>query len=211
MDELRSAEILDREILEDARKKAESALLDADEECKKILASVDAKVQAAQKEKETEYSKKIALFIRDREAILPLEKKRYLVSFEDSAVINALNDYLKSLSSEKRLDLLKNLLSGFALIIKEKKLKAVAFGIAVEDAQNILESAFGTSVPCTQIAFEKTGETAVDGIEIREGIIIEAEDGSIRIRATLDEVILELLDTYRYELTSAIFGGRLPE
>jgi V/A-type H+-transporting ATPase subunit E len=213
MEELRSTEILDREIQEDARKKAEKTLAGSQEECKTILAEVDTRIQAARKEKEAAYEAKIAALKRDMEAALPLEKKRYLVSFEGKEVTAAINAYLVSLSQTKRLSLIETLLSRYKAVIGDKKFKALVFGMETKEADAILKNVFPLRalISCEKTAFEKTGVAAVEGIEMREGIILETEDGAIRARATLDEIIDKLLDIYRYELTSTLFGGRLPE
>ena len=44
-----------------------------------------------------------------------------------------------------------------------------------------------------------------------EGCIIETEDRSVKCRATISELVGKIVDTDRYELASALFGGRLPE
>jgi V/A-type H+-transporting ATPase subunit E len=213
MEELRSTEILIKEIQEDARKTAEKTLESADEECKAILAEVDGNVRQVIEQRKAEYAEKTKSFRQDKEASLPLEKKRYLVLFEGNAVAKAINDYLSSLSQKDRLKLLEGLLSAYAPVAGKRPVKALAFGIPKASAEDLLKKTFGAKsvAGCEEIIFEKTGEVPVDGISIREGIILETEDGAIRMRATLDELILELLDAQRYELTSTLFGGRLPE
>ena len=52
MEELRSAEILDKEIQDDARKKAEKILRNADSQCDQIMAQVESRLEEAKKEKE---------------------------------------------------------------------------------------------------------------------------------------------------------------
>jgi len=39
-------------------------------------------------------------------------------------------------------------------------------------------------------------------------MIIESADKSLRCRATIDELVLGLVDTHRFELAEALFGGR---
>ena len=40
-------------------------------------------------------------------------------------------------------------------------------------------------------------------------MIIESTDKSVRCRVTIDELIEEIVDTYRYEIAEALFGGRI--
>ena len=62
------------------------------------------------------------------------------------------------------------------------------------------------------IQFEKSGEEAVKGNEIHEGMILKSDEkNSVIVRLTMDELVRELKDKYSYELSSTLFGGRLPE
>ena len=58
MEELRSTEILDKEIQEDARRKAERILRKTDVECEKIKNSVSTRIETVTSEKNEEYKKK---------------------------------------------------------------------------------------------------------------------------------------------------------
>ena len=51
MQELRSTDILDKEILSDSRRKAEKILKNSDSECKELLDSLDSEIQKAKLEK----------------------------------------------------------------------------------------------------------------------------------------------------------------
>ena len=51
----------------------------------------------------------------------------------------------------------------------------------------------------------------VSGLRFREGIILRAKDSSVTCRLTLDEKMKEILDDKSFELSSALFCGRLPE
>lgn len=81
MEELRSTEILDKEIRSDARKKAERILSKAEVDCQMILAEVDDRVEKAKKEISDKDEKKLAAYEKQKNAALPLEKKRFLVNF----------------------------------------------------------------------------------------------------------------------------------
>ena len=105
MQELRSTDILDKEIQADARKKAERMLAKADSDCAKLLASVDTDIEKAGAEKEEFFAHKLEAFEKDRMAVVPLEKERFKVSFIQNSVIQNINKYLEGLSEEKRLSL----------------------------------------------------------------------------------------------------------
>ena len=205
MEELRSTEILDKEIEADARKKSEKILKNAEAEAEKILADVDVRIHEAKIQKEELYASKINQFEKNLEATLPLEKQRFLVSFYEDEVSKALNEFLNSLGVENRVRLLEKKFK--KLNLGEKKFNASVFGFDSAIAKKI----FGNCIQSlTEISFEKSGEEAAFGNEIHEGMILETEDGKIRIRLTIDQIVRELKDKYSFELASTLFGGTLP-
>ena len=208
MEELRSTEILDKEIEADARKKADKILKNAEAEAEKILSDVESRVKEAEEQKEKYYGSKFNQFEKNLEAALPLEKERFLVSFYDDSVSKALNDYLKNIGTEKRLSLIEKRFQSLGGVIGGKKFNATVFGISASSAKNML----GTSVlGVTEISFNESGEEAAKGNEIHEGIILESEDKKVRIRLTIDQIVRELKDKYSFELASTLFGGKLSQ
>lgn len=212
MEELRSTDVLDKEIQSDARKKAERILSNAEADGRKIEAAVSERIAVTTKEKKSAYEERLAVFKRNVEAALPLECERYLVSYEGSSVADAINDYLKALSDDKRISLLKKLIDRSKDILSGKTISADFYGIEKATAEKLLKDAFGQNVSSlSEITFEHSGESACAGLNIHEGIIVESNDKLIKCRFSLDQLISELEDTYSYELTSTLFGGRLPE
>ena len=61
-----------------------------------------------------------------------------------------------------------------------------------------METEFG------KVAYEKDF-----GFENPQGIILETENKSIRVRLTFSQVLEQILDKNREELTSTLFGGDL--
>lgn len=213
MEELRSTEILDKEIQEDARKKAERILANADAECKKILNDVSAKISAVKKEKETYYEEKLFQVKKDSEASVPLEKERFLVSFEGKVVIEAINRYLKQLDIQKQLKLIEKLLNRYKNIFADKKIQSLIFGFEQSDVEPLLKSVFGKSnvVSCSVVAFNELDLDEPEGLDVHKGVILESEDRAVRCRATFAEIVSEILDNNSLELTQTLFCGRLPQ
>lgn len=212
MEELRSTDILDKEIQDDARKKAEKILKNADAQGQQILADVETRLEAARKDRESYYSQKAAQFKKDLDSSLPLEKSRFLVSYISSSVASAINDYLKTISQEKRIQLVLTMLDRFESITDGKSFEAAVYGFNLDLAKNELNKNNKLHISSfLATEFAKTGEVAVDGIEIHEGIILVSDDKVVKIRLTLEELFSELIDKYRNELAVTLFGGRLPE
>lgn len=211
MEELRSTEILDKEIEADARKKSEKILANADAECQKLLNAVDDRVKEAAAEKKRYYEAKLAAFSANLDAALPLEKERFLAAFYAESVAASLNTYLAALGEEKRLALVLAKFEKMRSAFGGKKLTAAVYGFSLSVAKKQLEALLGKDVTsCTETTFEKSGEECALLNNVHEGIILESEDRSVRCRLTTDQLVNELKDTYSAELATTLFGGRLP-
>ena len=206
MQELRSTDILDKEIQADARKKAERMLAKTDSECEKLLASVESDIEKAAEEKQQFFARKLEAFEKDRMAVVPLEKERFKVSFIQNAVIQNINKYLEALSEEKKLALVAH-----DFDFKTKlNLNAYVYGFSVSDAKKFLSDKMGSKL--LSVKETKFGAVILEediGLTKPEGIILESEDKNYRCRLTLNEVIEKLLDTNRSDLSATLFGGDL--
>ena len=126
MQELRSTEILDKEIQTDARKKADKLLKKADADCEAILSSVDTDIAKVKAEKQEFYNKKLMAFKNDQNAFMPLEKERFKVGYISETLSKYINDYLTGLSEEyeNKLDEITNSINdkNFGIINKVLKM-----------------------------------------------------------------------------------------
>jgi V/A-type H+/Na+-transporting ATPase subunit E len=209
MEELRSTEVLDKEIETDARKKAERILSKADLDGKSLLDNVAVRVAALKAEKGAAYEKKIEAFQKDEDASLPLEKARFLVSFTESAIIQGINEYLESLPESKRLDLVLSRYKKYENIIGSKKVHAYVFGFKAGDVKKALVKAGVNLDSCAQVEYEKSGDDPVEGLTVKEGAILETEDKQILCRLTIAQIVSEINKEHRAELASTLLGGRL--
>lgn len=205
MQELRSTEILDKEIRAEAQRKADKILKNADTECEKILSSVDERVAEAKKEKEIFYNKKLSILENDQAASIPLEKQRFEVSFIQDSLAKQMNEYLSSLSEEKRIDLILN---QFNLeLLKDKKLNAFVYGFDLNFTKKVLTEKFGSNLlNCEKTEFGKIVTEEDCSLENKAGIILESEDKQYRCRLSLSEVVNNLFNKYRAELSDALFS-----
>lgn len=212
MEELRSTEILDKEIQSDARKKAEKILLSADSESKRILDDVSKRMETARKDRSAFYDKKVEQYAHDAEAALPLEKQRYLVSYIGKSVSESIDEYLKSLSEDKRFELVKSLFARSETCMEGKKMNALVYGFDLNNAKKFLSSKLGSNLlSVKETIFEKTGQSESGGLTIHEGIILESDDKTVRCRLTLEELICEIEESHSQKLAESLFGGRMPE
>lgn len=205
MQELRSTEILDKEIQADARKKAEKLLKKADADCAEILNSVESDIAKAKAEKQDLYNKKLAAFKNDQNASMPLEKERFKIGYISSTLSKYTNDYLKGLSEDKRIELAAKDYN----FDSEAKVNAYVYGFDVKKVKTFLSKKLGSKLlNCEETKFGKIVLEDDFGLEKPEGILLESEDKAFRARLTISEVIGRLLDENRKELSDALFGGQ---
>ncbi|MGI5174112.1 hypothetical protein H0R92_11020 [Treponema sp. OMZ 840] len=212
MEELRSTEILDKEILEDTRKKAERILVNSESECKKILADVQNRVESIRKEKKAFYEGKTAAFAKDMEAAFPLEKQRYRVSFEHTAVASAITAFLKSLPESEKTDLIGRLLKRYAPALSGQSIRIQVCGFPLTDMKKTAEKTLsGVKIlECTEMNPE-TASFLKSEYGCADGMLIETEDKTKKCRVTIGELTAEIRDMHSEELANTLFGGRLPE
>lgn len=200
MEELRSTEILDKEIQEDARRKAERLLKNTDLECEKIKNSVSARIEAITNEKTGEYKKKLEDFEKNAFSSIPLEKQRRLVSFIDMNVHKELNSYLSGLSLEKKYSLIEKLVRRGAFAFDMDGVVVSVNGFPIDGIKKILEKIFNNKT----FSYRE-----VDGSVVKDGVLLESPDGSVRCHSDFAEVERILCDDYRFELQDTLFDGRL--
>lgn len=205
MQELRSTEILDKEIQSDARKKAEKLLKKADADCTEILNSVDGDIEKAKAEKQELYNKKLAAFKADQNASMPLEKERFKIGYISSTLSKYINEYLNGLSEDKRIELVcKNY-----QFDSDANVTAYVYGFDAKKVKTFLSKKLGSKLlKCEETKFGKIVLEDDFGLDRLEGILLESEDKAFRVRLTISEVIGRLLDENRKELSDALFGGQ---
>lgn len=208
MEELRSTEILDKEIQNDARRKVEKILQKADAECAFLKEDVERKLQETEKELKEKNEKKLEIYKKNLSSAVPLEKERFLVSFVQKEIENAVSEYLSSLSLEKKLELLGNHLKKYEDVLKNKTLTAYFYGLTQSNVKKVLDK----KVNVTEYKETMFGKLLIEedfGLKDKIGIILEADDLSVRVRLTLSELVSQLLNKYRSELCNALFEGGL--
>jgi len=205
MEELRSTEILDKEIREDARRKASRILNNGIIECEKILENKNQSFENISKKKKDEYQKKIDDYTENRQSSIPLEKQRFFIEFINNSIDVAISQYIEKLSENQKLDIIKSMLKKYEKHLANKKIKAICSGFKKEDITKLLNQIFSKE--------NVLSVTEADNkiLESFKGCILFSKDSAIKCRATIEERIAEIKEQYSQELAFALFGGRLPE
>ncbi len=204
MEELRSTEILDKEIKEDARKKAERILKNADAEVEAIKQEIPERLKKTRAEKEEFYNKKINAFKSNCDSAIPLEKKRKKISFISSAIEKELDKYFETLSEEKKLQIISNLLDEYKFVVENKKVKVKYSAYSKEQVEKLINEKLANSSVEEYSELTKKDSTFYD---VHDGLLIESSDGDFTCRASIDEAKKRLLEEQREELMTALFGG----
>ncbi|MDA8425387.1 MAG: V-type ATP synthase subunit E [Treponema sp.] len=201
MEEIASTDNIQKEILDDARKKAEYLLRQADAEVSRIAAEGEAEARHAS---EAIVAAGTSRAQREREELLarvPLEKGRYRTQSVDRALRGALERFMGGLGQERVVALSARLLRNAAPLLAGKDVTLRYRGLAPESAAG----AFAESVP-------RAGRCSLledDGL-CAAGMVVEASGGDLVVRATMDLVEEELADRHRGELAEALYGRAAP-
>lgn len=210
MEELRSTQALDNEIISDARKKSERILQRAEEMCASLLSDVDNRVQEALKQAQETQDTLLAAFKKNTEASLPLEKERYLVSFVNDSLLKAVNGYFEKAGVQKRLDVVASMVKRAIPVLDGRKVHAYVLALPLDSARKMLESSLGVQLMSVDNYTKTTiDEDALPGFDFDDGVILVTEDGSVKCRLTLKERVKEILDDKKMELSEALFAGGL--
>jgi len=202
MEELQSTEILDREILEDARKKAQRILRAADDAIKAKEAERERNIQAALGELEEKYLRQNAAAAKEIMAVLPIDKRRAQAGKIEELLGLAVESWYSKLSRSRVLEIVRRELERRLAACESfgggggnDGIRASVHKIETAEAESLLRGAF----PGREFKIEK-GVSASAYPEIT----VEAE--GVRIRASIGNAVNFILGEKRSELIEALFG-----
>jgi len=202
MEELQSTDILDREILEDARKKASRILKTADDTVrahtkeweKKAAETIDALEKKFNEQKELAGEKVMAR--------LPIDKRRAKIEKIENLLQSAVESWYNSLSRGQILDLLSKELAKRLALCDEFSVssakRAFYHGLERGEVEKTLKILGGT---CT--IEENTTADRFPAITL--------EAGNVRIIASIQKLVDFLLQEKRTELVEALLGSAYVE
>ncbi|MDR2739160.1 MAG: ATPase [Treponema sp.] len=207
MEELQSTDVLDKEILEDARKKARRILNTAEETITASAAAWEKRMEKDIRALKKSFAVRTEKIREEIMARLPLDKRRAYSEKAEALLLSAMRNYLGALSREKILALL------------EKEIKRYAAGLPESDpgpwevgcrslSQEELNNLLAKSLPGIDWAFKKTMEFhQLPGSF--PAIIINSP--MVRLTASVDAFAAVLLEDSRAELAAALLGPSVLE
>lgn len=197
MEEIRGTEALEREILEDARKRADRIIRKAEENARLLGAQTEQRIKEATAALLSEYQIKKRTAELEMLSRLPLEKARLDILYRDEMLRKALKEALASMNPRLfGLWCVKRLVCQVELVRKSPA-KVLVHGLDSETMRDI-GALFGQG---SDISIEEASTMKV------RGLIVEPMDASYRISITENDLLEWLLDEKRGELAAALFGS----
>jgi hypothetical protein len=221
MEELQTTEVLDREILEDARKKAYRILKTADGEVKAQSGVWERKLGEALAELRDKYAKRLLNTREEIMARLPLDKRRCESEYIEELLAGKIEAFLSGLPRSDLLAVLeRSLTKRFAEFIdsvspepgvqeKPLLLDITICNLSRDEAGALLERCFkvyGNSTLLRPLDFAEA-DSRLTLNHRYPGIILDA--GIAVIRASVEDAVGILLEDKRLELTCALLGEQI--
>ncbi len=202
MEELRSTEALDREIREDARKKADRVLRAAEQSAAEAEAKWKTKLQADLAELEAKHAARVAAMAAETKARLPLDKRRLRSERFERLLRAAMEKVLRALPRDRVLDLLARELGLRAEELpggNSRGSLSVRFsGLGEAEASAVISRVFGEG------SWKIAGGLPAAGADPLPALSVSG--GKTTVRASLAESGEDLLREKRAELASALLG-----
>jgi hypothetical protein len=207
MEELQSTEALDREILEDARKKAHKILKTADENAAASKTAWDRKLAKTLEDARKSYARREEQGRREIMARLPMDRRRIRSEKIEGFLGRAMNDFFASLDRRTLLSFLEEeLASRFAACDAAALAASCALryrGLEPSEVENIVKQTLGRA-PDSQ---------KNDPLYTIAGSFpaLTLDFPGFRVTASIDRAAGEILREKRAELAAALLGEAVLE
>ncbi|GHV90004.1 hypothetical protein AGMMS50268_05070 [Spirochaetia bacterium] len=201
MEELQSTEVLDREILEDARKKAYRILKTADDTVKTNAAAWDKKARDAAAELKQRYAERSKRVAEEIMARLPLDKQRAESEKIEGLIGSAVDNWYAGLGRDRVLSILEGELRKRLEVCPEfnaANFRVVFHNLDQKEGEGLLKKVLPQGKWDSEAA-------PADGANKYPEIIIDSK--TVKITASIQMVTGSLLGDYRSELTEALIGA----
>jgi hypothetical protein len=208
MEELQSTETLDREILEDARKKAYRILKTAGDTVKAQAGAWEKKTSEAVAELEGRYDARRRRSLAEIAARLPLDKQRIWSEYVEKLLDSAATDWFAGLGREQVLSLLGKELEKRLEVCPEFA-AAGTIGVTCRRLEKTeAEGLIKKPLPQANLVFETPAGAGTENPAPDEGAYPELalDIPAARITASVYTLVDSLLHDKRAELIAALLG-----
>jgi len=206
MEELQSTEVLDREILDDARKKALRIIKQADDAVNSQNAQWEKKTEDSKKDLEKKYIEQIKNETVKVMAKLPIDKQRARIERIESCLKDSVESWYQNLKREKVLKILSREVSKRLCLCDEVKtssgVKIEISGLDINEAEVLLKP--------FSINYAKPFNIIKSGTNHTYPFIM-IESGSTRIIASVEKAVEFIIYKNREEIIESLVGRDLME
>ena len=209
MEELRTTEVLDKEILEDARKKALKILKTADDTLAVQKQDWDKKEKRAIASIQRTYAARLKKTEEEIYARLPLDKRRLRSETAEGLLKKAMDGFLRSLARETQLSVLERTLTAQLVALTENAAVGETdvryCGMGLAEAKTLLQEAIKGTVSELGNAFDSNFRFTEEA-QKREFPSIVVNTCAMKISASVEGAAAALLKEKRAELAAALLG-----
>jgi vacuolar-type H+-ATPase subunit E/Vma4 len=198
MEVLKTSEIMEKQIIDEARQKASRILQNAEKECHKLEQDLKEQHERDVKRVEEEYNLLFKKMTRELEAALPLDLKRKRLLFIEKAIKENLQEFFKTLKPAELKSLLQLLMTKAKNVFKGKSITLSFNGLSADEAKGLVTSL----IPDIRITQTTKDETFT-------GLLLISADQKIKYRCTLNEIQGILLDDFRDKMQNALLKDQL--
>jgi vacuolar-type H+-ATPase subunit E/Vma4 len=200
MEELRDAQALEQEIMDDSRKKAERILRNRDKAIEEVRAEWEKRTTERLATLNREHEEMLGRLEIQNSAALPLEKKRAFLQFAETHLTAAMKEYFATFDETRLAGLLGTVLAPAAEIIGSEKVTVRQSGIGAEIARKVVQNA----LPDVQIS----GEIEEFSADERAAIVASTAGNAIVLTGSTSRIEKELSRKHRDVLLGALLQGR---
>jgi vacuolar-type H+-ATPase subunit E/Vma4 len=217
MEEIKTTEKIDQEILDDAHKKADKIAKNADDAIEAARQKMEARLKSALDELRARRAKEFAEAQNEVGARLVLDRRRADIEAASKALSDAEKAFFDGLPHETTAGMLQSELSAeFASVLADRAaekraetgatVKVDYRALSAAEAKSLVEKAYsdakGTAKPASWTYTEAGVNFSVGGS--LPAIVVD--NGSVRIRASVDDLANDILEDKRGELVEALTG-----
>jgi vacuolar-type H+-ATPase subunit H len=211
MEELRSTEFLDREILEDARKKAFKILKTADDSVQSQARLWEKRLNKAVIGIRKNYEERFEKAASEIMAKGPLDRRRLRSEITGQFLNDAMNDFLRCLDRKKILGILDRELSSCLALcsvqdLNGRELLIKYSNMEKDEALSALQTAFGENGGFKNI--DLTAQNLMPDKKNQASFpCLVLDMPGLKITASVDGAALNILGSSRAELTASLLGN----
>lgn len=203
MEIISSTDVIGEEIKEEARKKANLILKNADAEIEQLKMKSTERIEKLQAEQSKLYNEKIKKYKNDVFIRLPLKKFKARIEYIETLFNSASDKYFASLDMNSRLFIIKSILKNYKPILDGKEIIVKYAGFPQEKVMRLLSSLFSN---CNIKEVRMATDEEVRHSSCDKGIIIEDVEKSLSCKASIESAKSALFDKMKVQLCDALCG-----